>query len=325
LLQTSSSQPFRVKGDNISNHANFTLDTQLNDRWSSSFNYANTLVSYDNSGSVVVAGGQVVPGLFPVTTPGIHGTGPLAVSPSLAGSLDRIEQTFGLNLEWMLSKETSLEFGYNFGLVNYTGGEAIAVFNYVDALLQPSSLVYKSDSRDNMSHTAYVGIKKQLTPNISGNLSAGISYTDSYNDPLTHDTSLSPYGDLSISYTYVPGSYLQLGASYNINATDVVQPSLTTGKITQYQQSSVVYVDVNQKITTDLFGTIIARFQNSQYEGGQNNNENDQSYGIGVNLRYQINQHFSTEVGYNYDDLVSGLTGRGYERNRVYLGITANY
>ncbi len=325
LLQTSSSQPFRVKGDNISNHASFTLETQWNSDFNTSFHYANSTVNYDNHGAVVVPGGTASPGFFPITTPGLHGSGFQSVAPSLAGTLDRVDQTFGLNFEWKLSQETSVSLGYNFGLVNYTGGEPIAVFNYTDTALQTSSLVYNSDSRDSMSHTAYVGLKKQITPNISGNISAGASYTDSYNDPLSQSTYFSPYGDLSLSYTYTPGSYVQLGISHSINATDVVQPSLTTGKITQHQQSSVVYMDFNHKITPDLIGTIIGRFQNSQYEGGQNNNQNDQSYGLGVNLHYTINQHFSTEVGYNYDDLISGLNGRGYERNRVYLGLTANY
>jgi hypothetical protein len=327
LLQTTTSQAFRVKGDNISNHANLSLNTEWSKFFSTGFHYANTIVDYEGSGgAAVINPGAVLSGvLFPVTTPGLHDGNFRSVSPSLSGLLDRVEQTFGVNLGWALQPETTLSFGYNFGLANYTGGEDIAVFNYQDIGLVNSSLVYRSDSRDSMSHTAFIGFKRQLTPNIAGSMSAGASYTDSYNNPLNHDTSLSPYGNLSISYTYSPGSYVQLGASHSINSTDVVQPSLNTGKITQYQQSSVVYVDLNHKIMPDLIGTLIARFQNSQYEGGQNDSQNDQSYGIGVNLRYQINQHFSTEVGYNYDDLISGLGGRSYERNRVYLGLSANY
>ena len=325
LLQTSTSQAFRVKGDNIANHANISLETDWTSSFQTSLHYGNTIVDYDNHGGAAVAdpGGAPTALGLPVTTPGVVGFS--KVVSSLSGTLDRVEQTFGINLNWVLTPVTTLTFGYNFGLVNYTGGEDIAVFNYQDVLLQNRSLIYRSDSRDSMSHTAFVGVKRQLTPNIVGSLSAGASYTDSYNDPLSHDTSLSPYGDMNISYTFIPGSYVQLGLSHSINSTDVVQPSLQTGKLTQYQQSSVVYADVNHKFTQKLSGSLIARFQNSQYEGGQNNNQSDQSYGAGVNLHYQINQHFSTEVGYNYDDLISGLNGRSYERNRVYLGVTASY
>ena len=294
LLQTSTSQPFRVNGDNIANHASISLDTQWTSSFETTVHYGNTLVDYDNHGGT-------------------------AATPSLSGTLDRIEQSMGINFSWLVAPETSLFLGYTFGLVNYTGGEDIAQITF------PVTLVYRSDSRDNLSHTAFVGAKKQLTPNISGNISAGVSYTDNFNDPLSHNTSFSPYGDMSISYTYIPGSYIQLGVSHSINSTDVVQPSLTTGQITSYQQSTVVYADLNHKFTQKLAGTIIGRFQNSMYQGGLYDSQNDQTYGVGVNLHYQINQHFSTEVGYNYDDLISGLAGRSYERNRVYLGVTATY
>ena len=327
LLQTSSSQPFRVKGDNIANHANISLSTEWSKFFNTSVHYGNTLIDYDNHGGAAVIDNTIIPlaGGLPVTAPGFNDGNFRSVAPSLSGTLDRIEQNFGFNLNWVLASQTALTFGYNFSLANYTGGEDIAVFNYRDAANAPRSLVYRSDSRDSLSHYAFVGVKQQLTANIVGSLNAGASYTDSYNDPLNHDTSISPYADLNVSYTYIPGSYVQLGVTHDLNATDVVQPSLTTGKITQYQESTVFYVDVNHKFTPDLTATLIGRFQNSQYHGGQNDSQNDQSYGVGINLHYQINPHFSTEVGYNYDDLISGLNGRAYERNRVYVGVTASY
>lgn len=327
LLQTSTSQPFRVNGDNLANHANISLETQWTRNFETALHYGNTIVDYDNAGAAAVIDPGVVPVAagFPVTAPGFNDGNFRTVRPSLSGTLDRIEHSLGINLNWVLNPVTTLTFGYNFGLVNYTGGEDIAVFNYIDAAFANRSLVYRSDSRDSMSHTAFVGAQRQFTPNIKGSISAGASYTDSFNDPLNHDTTISPYGDMSISYTYIPGSYVQLGLSHSINSTDVVQPSLTTGKITQFQQSTVIYADLNHKFTPKLAGTLIGRFQNSTYEGGANDSQNDQSYGAGVNLHYQINQHFSTEVGYNFDELVSGLGGRSYERNRVYLGVTATY
>ena len=74
-----------------------------------------------------------------------------------------------------------------------------------------------------------------------------------------------------------------------------------------------------------LIGTVIGRYQMSTYQGGSADNSSDSSYGVGINLHYQINQHFSTEIGYNFDDLQSKQSGRGYQRNRVYIGLGANY
>jgi hypothetical protein len=44
-------------------------------------------------------------------------------------------------------------------------------------------------------------------------------------------------------------------------------------------------------------------------------------------LNYQFNPYFSAEVGYDYDNVwASGsLAYQNYDRNRVYIGVTASY
>ena len=55
----------------------------------------------------------------------------------------------------------------------------------------------------------------------------------------------------------------------------------------------------------------------------------DDLFLIGANLSYQINENFSTELGYNYDRLDSDLNfggfARSFTRNRVYIGVHASY
>ena len=46
---------------------------------------------------------------------------------------------------------------------------------------------------------------------------------------------------------------------------------------------------------------------------------------LGLRLTYQINTHLSVDAGYNFDDVTSEIAGYSYTRNRVYLGLTANY
>jgi len=67
--------------------------------------------------------------------------------------------------------------------------------------------------------------------------------------------------------------------------------------------------------------SIRTRFSN----GGPANGQADQIYLLGLNLTYHFTHYFSTEVGYNYDKLDSSLSGRAYDRNRVYVGLTATY
>jgi hypothetical protein len=74
-----------------------------------------------------------------------------------------------------------------------------------------------------------------------------------------------------------------------------------------------------------LSADLIARVQYSTYNAGAAANADTTDYGLGLNVTYLINNHISVDAGYNYDDVESDLAGYGYNRNRVYLGLTATY
>jgi len=204
-------------------------------------------------------------------------------------------------------------------LVNYIGDQAIAP----DTRPGAKSPYFYSDDRNTRSHIVYVGVEHNLLANLHVSANAGVQEVDYYNaSPST--SSLQPYGELSVDYTYAPGSYVELGFHQQENATDVVSPS-KNGKITQSQESSVIFATVNHQVTQKLLATAIINFQNSVYNGGSNANEADQTYSFGSDLKYSFTQHFSAMLGYNFDDLQSNIPGRSYSRNRVYLGVTATY
>jgi hypothetical protein len=300
------SLPFRVSGDNIANNGTVTLNTDWTRLFSTSLNYHNSFYDYRNSGETVA------------DLLAFYGGVPGASGPSLSGLLDRIEQTVWLDLQWHLSPETIGLFGSQVEFVNYTGSEPIAF-----SPVLPGNIYY-SNNRDNRQYTGYVGVQHGFLPNLSVLAKAGVTYTDPYNDPLGSG-SFSPYGVLSIIYTYLPGSYVQLGLNESQNATDVVTPDPTTGKITQYQQSTYVYGSINHLITPKLLGTLIGSWQYSTFKGGAFNNHPDSFYSLGLNFSYTFTPHLSADAGYNFDDLESDISGRGYTRNRVYIGVTAAY
>jgi hypothetical protein len=152
----------------------------------------------------------------------------------------------------------------------------------------------------------------------------GATYTDPYDNPLG-STSVAPYVVLSIIYTYLPGCYAQLGLNQARNATDVVAPDPTSGKITQDEDSTFVYGSINHQITPKLLATLIGSWQYSTFQEGRYANESDTIYGIGLNLAYTFTPHFSADAGYNFDEVSSDIAQRGYSRNRVYIGFTAAY
>jgi hypothetical protein len=117
---------------------------------------------------------------------------------------------------------------------------------------------------------------------------------------------------------------VQFGFTHDVSATDQVAPD-ASGHITQYADDSVIYLDINHRITTKLSATVIGRVQYSTFQGGLAGSDDETDYSVGVNLNYQINQHFSVDAGYNFDDVVTQIAGYAYDRNRYYLGVTASY
>jgi hypothetical protein len=285
----------RAQGDNIHNDGTITLDTQWTRLLGTEISYENNLYDYQNSG-----GNEI--------------------NPSLAGLLNRLQHDISLNVNWRLQPTLLAFVGYQFEQVNYNGGEAIAINPII--LASP----VQSDNRDSRSQYVYAGGQYTPLDNLSLSAQAGIQYADYYNpapgDPST--SQLSPYAKLSGTYTYLPGSYVQLGFTQSRNATDVVAPT-ANGKITEDQESSVIYGSLNHQITPRLIGSLLGQIQYSTFNGGTYDGQSETWYSLGLNLAYTITPHVSTEIGYNYDDLTSDVPGEKYSRNRVYLGVTGTY
>jgi hypothetical protein len=314
LIDPGTSLPRRVNGNNFSNTGTISLHTDWTRLFSTELGYQNSLYDYANNGGTATPPVDTVPPL-------VFGS-PGTVDASLAGLLNRMEQSVWLNLQWMVRPETMLQVGGRFALANYTGDEPIAYFSPFP-FSQSTSILYTSSDRDSRSYIGYLGIQHAFLPNLSVNAQGGFQYTESYNDPLSSPT-LTPYAVMSAVYTYAPGSYAQIGFTEVQSATDVVSPD-AQGRITQNQQSSTVYASINHKLTPKLLGTVIGRWQHSTFNGGLYNNNTSDYYNMGVNLSYSFTPHFSGEAGYNFDDVHSQVQGYSYTRNRVYLGVSAAY
>jgi len=79
-------------------------------------------------------------------------------------------------------------------------------------------------------------------------------------------------------------------------------------------------------LSPSLTGNLNAQYQHSVFNGGSvYNDEADDYYVVGLNFSYQFNRYISSELGYNYTYLISDIAFRGYDRNYVYVGVTATY
>ena len=277
----------RINGNNLCNAANISLTTDWTEEFSTKLSYGNTFYSYDQSGGT-------------------------AANPSLSGLLDRDENLASINFQWTLSQETMAWVGYQYGQVVYLSSETVAPPNIT------------ASSRDNRSHYGYVGMQHSFLDDLTGRSKWGCNIRPIIMIPAAQ-TSLGPYGNASLVYTYASGSYAELGLTETRNATDTINES-ANGQITQDQESTVVYGSIDHPLTPKLMGTLTANYQYSIYHDGALNDQASELVDLGVNLTYTFTPHLSAEAGYNFDWYkTQAVLTQDYNRNRVYLGVTATY
>ena len=307
LTASGAALPYREEGNNINNVGAVSLHAEITMLLSTDVGYQNSYVSYHNHGTT--------------TANFFDGPGGTA-NPSLAGFLDEDAHLIYLNLNYIFSPDLSFLVGYQFGLNQYTAGEPIAIDPF-----NPTQF-YFSDNLNSYSHYVYVGASYIFNESLTANARVGFQYTDNDNLPsFAHEKggNFEPYAQASITYTYLPGSYAQIGLTQSQNSSDTPSVNTSSGSITTYEESTVIYGSVNHQITPYLLGSVIGRWQYSSYHGGGIDGDTQSLYDLGLNLSYAINPHLSAEIGYNFDYLDAGQALQSYHRNREYIGITATY
>ena len=276
--------PIRSNADAFRNHVKVGFNARLTELVGVGLSYYNGWYDYDDEG------------------PG-----------SRSAVLDRFEHLINLDGRYQMRETIAALAGYQFGMVNYNDDELLFDPNYS---LDPTE---KSDIRDSTSHYFYVGADGELSAKVLVSSRIGVQYTDF--DDLDED-SVTPYINNTLTYSYLPGSYFQIGVTHRRNATDVAG---TTGDVVTDQESTSIYGQVRHRITPKLTGTLLIQGQFSEFNEGEYDGDKDKFLLLGANLDYEINQFLAAEAGYNLDRLDSDLPDRSFTRNRVYLGLRASY
>jgi hypothetical protein len=281
----------RISGDNIRNYGFINLDVQLTRLFGFQVGYANSFFDYDDDKTTDNLGNPRV---------------------SNSALLDRVEHMPHIDARWQLAPTTVGLLGYKFREINYTGDQPIDLAGTAT-----------SETRDSRAHYVYAGVEHTFRPDLTASLRAGASFIDYYNDP-NNQNETAPYVVASLKYIYLPDSSIEAGFSYDRNATDQFSVS-SNGDITQDAQSATLWANVSHRFTPCITGNLVGQVQNSTYKGGTIDGDTDLFFLAGVNIEYRINQYLSATAGYNFDYLDSDQPNRSFNRNRVYLGITASY
>lgn len=275
----------RISGDNKRNYASIDLNLQATSLLGFQVGYGNLLYNYDDSS----VGGN-------------------------SARLDRMEHEIHLDSRWTLQPQTVGILGYMYTQVGYTGDQIIG--------FAPGPIM--SDNRNSRGNTFYVGAEHSFTPDISGKLNAGVQIYDFYNDPAA-STKTTPYVQGSLTYAYRATSSLQVGVSLRQSPIDAFNP--IGGSYVLNAQSLVLYGAWVHEILPHLFSNLNGSLQQSKYNGGTVDGDSTMYYRVGLSLAYEFTKHLSASVGYNYDqsDAPAQLPEQSYDRNRVYIGLTAAF
>jgi hypothetical protein len=281
--------PLRTDGNNIRNTARIGFDAEFTPLFGAGISYANSIFDYEQEGS-----------------------------GSRSALLDRMEHLGSLVGRWQATPSTTGRLNYDYYAVEHTSNESIDQLTAVGAPFQDPN------QRDSTTHRVYVGVDQSFSSQLSASLSVGAEFTEFPDAPAGEaKDSVGPYADANVSWTYNPGSYLQLGVKHQRNQTDVGYTFSPTP--TKDQESTAFWLVVNHRISPNLTGSAIGHFQHSSFEGGGVDGDTENLFMAGVNLSYQFNAFLSAETGYNYDRLDSDLDNRSFTRNRVYIGLRASY
>jgi len=226
---------------------------------------------------------------------------------SRSARLDRFEHLLHLDARYMVQEHLIGLVGYQFGLFDYTGSDPIVAGGP------------KGSIRNNKSHYVYVGADYTPSSQLNGFAKVGVQYT-TY-DSLSGNEA-SPFFDLNSTYTYLPGSYVQLGVRHTRNATD--EPG-DANSIVKDQESTLIYASVNHRITREITASLLGQYQYGVFSGGSLDSLSENFFLIGLNLEYRLNPNWALEAGYNFDRLDSDVAIRSFTRNRIYIGASATY
>ena len=278
--------PIRYNGDHLRNAASANLTASLTEQLSTVVGYSNTIYDYDQEGI-----------------------------GSLSALLDRMEHLGTINLRWQAMPSTVGILGYQYGVTEYDKDQILGL-----ALTPTGIVTVPSDTRDSTSHYIYVGADHSFNPQLNASVRAGAQITEYDN---VDDTQVSPYADASLTWTYNPGNFVQLGVRHTRMATDVAFISAVTPTLDQ--EATTIYSTINHRITPKLNGNVVGQLQHGTFQAGGADNQSENLFLIGFNLSYEINKFLSADAGYNFDRLDSDIIDRSFSRNRVYLGIRATY
>ncbi|MBM3845386.1 MAG: hypothetical protein FJ405_03750, partial [Verrucomicrobia bacterium] len=229
--------------------------------------------------------------------------------------LDRLEHEARLAAVYQVQPKLKFRGGYRLSLVDYAGKFAV----------QPPAIT-TADVKNQLRHTVFVGTDYEINSRVRASFEGGPQFTDYSNLDGQNENSIYVSG--SLVWVYRQDSYARVGVRVDRTATDLVDVTTPTNPTTD-AQSMGPYLDISHKLTPRITLGSQFRYNHYEYKGGANEGLTQNYYSLQLNADYKINEFLSANLSYNYDKSTSPSAAlsasRDFDRNRIFLGLTAKY
>lgn len=308
-----SPTPLRLNGDNYRNDISGTAKAQLTgeDQLEVEVTLRNQIYDYQDDHN-----------------PKVNSANPADRGPSYSALLDRSDNSAVVDLRYKLAPQTGLHLGYVYDQVDFSSKDPL--LDIADPVFVASgNPVPYSSWRNTRSHTAFAGVDTRPTPTVGVNVRGGASFVEYPDNPTNTDHSeASPYADASVTWNYVQGSSAQFMVKYNVNTTDLT--GLTSAassfkNLTLDQEQFTVFGGISHALTANLQANLRGYYIISTLRGGSYDGFEEQMFMLTAGLTQKINQFLSAEATYYFDVLKSDVPDRGFDRNRIFVGIRGTY
>lgn len=198
--------------------------------------------------------------------------------------------------------------------------QQLASLTTVNGDLRYQSVVYdeadENSNRDATSLFAGLGLEQTFTPQLIGNLRAGME-SRSYDDD-TYDDNTQPYGEVSMTFLPSPATRITGAASYSIYESDVAR----------YMSQNRTYFSLSlaHDFTAKWSFYASSAYSLNQYDADYAMDAglpdaDEKTMLVSARLTYRVNRINWLEAGWQYVKLDSDVDGRvSYDRNRVDIG-----
>jgi hypothetical protein len=238
---------------------------------------------------------------------------------SIAIFSDHVGQTFGNEFQLQLVPTTKLVAEYRYGIISYTNnGEVIipAQFNIFGMQIAPPVRL----QNDSTTQFALAGIDHIFNPRFTGSLRGGAQFRSYDSD----GNRTGPYFEGTLNYQVGRRTSVSWNSRYGLEEPEVAgaqsRTTFRTGLHAKFDLTSHVSTTLDGYYVHDDYHSLTTTTGVAPVPAFS-----DDSFDIGLSVRYAITPLIAVQASYHYTDITSDVAFREYSRNRFSGGISFTF